>query len=354
MVLDVGSTQLRRRGGNDNFEPLLGPAAPVALLVTDPAGQIVYRNKAALDQLARVKSERGDAAIFALRRELAAALLACKSFPSCKTIHVTGAGGEHAAFDFTYDRFGERFVATWCDVTDREDERRFLAEMHKDLISTTAKLTGLGEQLAGGTAELSQRAGTVASAATEMSASINEIGRSADEAAKSTAAVVAVAQKVADRIGELTGSSAEIGAISQLITSIAQQTNLLALNATIEAARAGEAGRGFAVVANEVKDLAGDTSRATNDIAPKIAKIQAVSTAVAEAIDEIVSSVQGIEAQQATIASAVEQQSLTTSEMSAEISSIAASTQSVSDVVERLGGTAGDVSAKVDQVAARL
>ena len=116
------------------------------------------------------------------------------------------------------------------------------------------------------------------------------------------------------KLGE---SSPEIGNVVKVITSIAEQTNLLALNATIEAARAGEAGKGFAVVANEVKELAQETAKATEDIARRVQAIQGDTTAAVAAIGEISTIIAQINDQQTTIASAVEEQTATTNEMSA-------------------------------------
>jgi len=120
-------------------------------------------------------------------------------------------------------------------------------------------------------------------------------------------------------VAKLGESSAEIGNVVKVITSIAEQTNLLALNATIEAARAGEAGKGFAVVANEVKELAQETAKATEDIAKRVLAIQGDTTAAVAAIEEISTIVAQISDRQTTIASAVEEQTATTSEMSRSV-----------------------------------
>jgi methyl-accepting chemotaxis protein len=156
---------------------------------------------------------------------------------------------------------------------------------------------------------------TVSAGAEEMAASIKEIARNASEAARvAERAVDAVANTTAT-IGKLGVSSEEIGQIVKLITGIAQQTNLLALNATIEAARAGDAGKGFAVVAGEVKDLAKETAKATEDISRKIDMIQADTRSSIESIGGIRTIIDQIAEYQNTIASAVEEQAATTSDM---------------------------------------
>ena len=128
---------------------------------------------------------------------------------------------------------------------------------------------------------------TVAAGSEEMGASIREIAQNATEAARVAAQAVEVADATNATVAKLGESSAEIGNVVKVITSIAEQTNLLALNATIEAARAGEAGKGFAVVANEVKDLAQETARATEDITRRVEAIQADTGGAVEAIGEI-------------------------------------------------------------------
>ena len=160
---------------------------------------------------------------------------------------------------------------------------------------------------------------TVATATEEMSSSIKEIAKNSNEAARVATSAVNTAETTNASVAKLGESSAEIGQVIKVITSIAQQTNLLALNATIEAARAGEAGKGFAVVANEVKELAKETAKATEDISRKIEAIQTDTKGAVEAIGEISGVIHQINDISSTIASAVEEQTATTNEIARNV-----------------------------------
>jgi methyl-accepting chemotaxis protein len=190
---------------------------------------------------------------------------------------------------------------------------------------------------------VSQNLQTVATGAEEMGASIKEIAKNATEAAKVATAAVKVAETTTTTVSKLGDSSTEIGQVIKVITSIAQQTNLLALNATIEAARAGEAGKGFAVVANEVKELAKETAKATEDISRKIEAIQTDTKAAVDAIASISGVINQINDISGTIATAVEQQNATTNEMSRNVSEAAHGsaeiTSNVAGVAEAAQGT---------------
>ncbi len=167
--------------------------------------------------------------------------------------------------------------------------------------------------------EISKNVQTVATGTEEMSASIKEIATNSSEAAKVTADAVKAADQANEIVSKLGGSSQEIGNVIKDITSIAEQTNLLALNATIEAARAGEAGKGFAVVANEVKELANQTARATENISAKIQAIQSDTGQAVGSISEITDIVNQINDIATSIASMVEEQTATTNEMSRNV-----------------------------------
>jgi methyl-accepting chemotaxis protein len=226
-----------------------------------------------------------------------------------------------------------------------------VAENAATLASSSEELTAVSQQMAGNAEEtatqanvvaaaseqVSKNVGSVASAAEQMQASIREIAKSATEAARVAKSAVSSAQATNETIKQLGGSSQEIGNVIKVITSIAQQTNLLALNATIEAARAGEAGKGFAVVANEVKELAKQTAKATEEISQKIEAIQVDTAGAVKAIEDIGSIIHQINDISNSIASAVEEQSVTTNEISRSVGEAA---QGVNDIARNIAGVA--------------
>jgi methyl-accepting chemotaxis protein len=192
--------------------------------------------------------------------------------------------------------------------------------------------------------EVSKSVQTVSIATKEMNASIREVAKQATDAAKVATSGVKVANATNATVAKLGESSAEIGKVIKVITSIAEQTNLLALNATIEAARVGEAGKGFAVVANEVKELARETARATEDISRKIEAIQSDSRNVVSAISEIGSIINQINDIQGTIASAVEEQTLTTREIGRNLTEAASGATEIARNIQGVADAAKNTS----------
>ncbi|MCB0999523.1 MAG: PAS domain-containing protein [Acidimicrobiales bacterium] len=209
-------------------------------------------------------------------------------------------------------------------------------------------------QLVTGTSvEVSRNVETVSAGAEELSASIREIARNASDAAEVARQAVDAAKVTNATVTQLGESSAEIGHIVKVITGIAQQTNLLALNATIEAARAGQAGKGFAVVANEVKELAKETARATEDISARIGAIQSDTQRSVESITGILSIIDQIADFQDTIASAVEQQASTTSDIARNVSQASSGSMQITSNMEGVARAAtGTASAADDSMRA--
>ena len=238
-----------------------------------------------------------------------------------------------------------------------------IAGTAQTLGSSAEELTSISQTMAGNAEETSAQANVVSSAseeisrnvqtaatgAEEMGASIKEIAQNSTEAAKVAQSAVTMAEKTNATITKLGDSSAEIGQVIKVITSIAEQTNLLALNATIEAARAGEAGKGFAVVANEVKELANQTAKATEDISQKIEAIQEDTKSSVDAIGEITMIINQINDISNTIASAVEEQTATTAEIGHNVGKTAKGSSEISQNISGVAQAAQDTSSGVGQ-----
>ncbi len=268
-----------------------------------------------------------------------------------------GKGGRvvwiNASYNPIFDLNGKPFkvVKFATDVNEQKQLLAMVSNSASSLASAAEELTASSHTMSATAEETSAQANvvsaaseqvsrnvaTVATGTEEMSASIREIASNAAEASKVAGHAVKVAETTNVTVAKLGISSAEIGKVIKVITSIAQQTNLLALNATIEAARAGEAGKGFAVVANEVKELAKETAKATEDISQKIEAIQADTVGAVSAIREISQIIDKIAEIQTTIASAVEEQTATTNEMGRNVTEAA---KGSSEIAQNITGVA--------------
>jgi methyl-accepting chemotaxis protein len=216
-------------------------------------------------------------------------------------------------------RFFSDLRKSICSIADNASS---LAGASEELSSVSTQMSSNAEEtsaqanvVSAASEQVSQNVQTVATGVEELNSAIREIAKSATDAAKVSQQAVVVANDTNSTIAKLGESSLEIGKVVKVITSIAEQTNLLALNATIEAARAGEAGKGFAVVANEVKELAKETAKATEDISQKIETIQSDTRGAVDAIRKISDVINQINDISNTIASAVEEQTATANEM---------------------------------------
>ncbi|NOK34611.1 PAS domain-containing protein [Corallococcus exercitus] len=206
-----------------------------------------------------------------------------------------------------------------------------LSSVSQQMVSNAQETAAQATQVSAGAEQVSRNVQSAASGMEEVNANIREVARNASTAAKVASSAVKLADTTSGLVSKLGTSSQDIGKVIKVITSIAQQTNLLALNATIEAARAGEAGRGFAVVANEVKELARETARATEDIGQRIGTIQGDTEEVVNAILEIGATIGRINELQTSIASSVEEQTATAGEILRNVGEAAKGSQQISE-----------------------
>jgi methyl-accepting chemotaxis protein len=215
------------------------------------------------------------------------------------------------------------------------------------IAASATETSAQASHVAAAAEQVSRNVQTVAAGSEQMGGSISEIAHNANVGARVASQAVRAAETTTQTVTKLGVSSAEIGSVVKVITTIAEQTNLLALNATIEAARAGEAGKGFAVVASEVKDLAQETARATEDISRRVEAIQSDTEGAVTAITEISEIIGRINDYQATIASAVEEQSATTSEMNRNVTEAATGSSEIAENITNIAAAAEATSEAV-------
>ncbi len=226
-------------------------------------------------------------------------------------------------------------------------------EAAADSLTKTAAITQqLSTSVASASEEASASVQSVASATEEMASSVQEIGRQVEASSKIAGDAVMQADMTDKRIMTLSNAATKIGDVVELITTIAEQTNLLALNATIEAARAGEAGRGFAVVATEVKALAEQTAKATQEIAGQIGEIQTSTSDSVTAIKEISTTISEISVITTTIAAAVEEQGVATQEIARNVQQAATGTSEVANNIGEVNRGATETGSASSQVLA--
>jgi len=225
-------------------------------------------------------------------------------------------------------RFADDFETAVGAIVSNVSASAVQLESAAGTLTRTAETTqGLSNTVAGASEEASSTMQSVAAATEELSASVDEIGKRVGESNRIAEAAVMQARQTDERIGKLSRAAQQIGDVVKLITAIAEQTNLLALNATIEAARAGDAGRGFAVVATEVKSLASQTAKATDEISNHISGMQGATQESVAAIKEIGTTIAQISNIAASIAGAVQQQSSATQEIAKSVQNVAEGTQ---------------------------
>ena len=239
------------------------------------------------------------------------------------------------------------------------DSAQAVASASQELSAVSGEVSANAEQTAAqgrvvaeAASQVSRNIQTVAAASEEMTASIGEIARNASQSSRMAGQAVATAERTNQVMARLGTSSEEIGNVLVIISNIANQTNLLALNATIEAARAGESGKGFAVVANEVKELARQTAKATEEIGRKITAIQTDTQGGVAAIKEITATLRQINDIQTVIAGAVEEQAATTNEIASNTQQAARASGEIARNIATVADAAKSTTAGATQTAA--
>ncbi len=248
-------------------------------------------------------------------------------------------------------RLADSFEASVMEMVEQVSRSAGQMEETATGMSTTARSTSeQSTNVATASQQATANVQTVASAAEQLSASVQEISRQVVETTTVLGAAVEEAEQVGGRMKGLADASQRIGEVVGLINDIAEQTNLLALNATIEAARAGEAGKGFAVVASEVKNLASQTAKATEEIGGQVSGIQDATSAAVSAIDGVSETIRKINDIAASISAAVEEQGAATGEISANVQQAAQGTQNVDDSIAEVSRGANETGSAAGEV----
>lgn len=243
--------------------------------------------------------------------------------------------------------FREQATTTIGRVSTASHDLDAIAREMATSAGRSAERAGIAHDAAG---RASGNVQTVASAAEELAASIGEISAQVARTSTVIGSATEGARVSHEKVGALAKAAAKIGEVVTLIQAVADQTNLLALNATIEAARAGEAGKGFAVVASEVKNLAGQTAKATEEISHQIAAIQQATDEAVGVIAGIATTMEDVNSHAATIAAAVEEQGAATSEIGSSVEAASLETRTVADNVDDLNAAVGETRTAANRV----
>ena len=279
-----------------------------------------------------------------------------------------GKGGKEvwieASYNPIFDANGKPFkvVKFATDLTPRKEENKALAnDFEKNVqslvqvvASSSTEMEATAQCLAASAEQTNNQSNNVAAATEELSASVNEIAAQVHNSVKVVSEAVEKAENSEKLVNSLLDTATEVGNVVALISDIADQTKMLALNATIEAARAGDAGKGFAVVASEVKALAAETGKATQEIAEQINNIQFASKSTADAIGQIVLSIQNVNEISTVISGAVEEQAAATQEVASNITGVQAASSETGQSSSTMLSVAQDLSGRSEELRGRV